>query len=112
MESPSPLKEHLRKLKLATLQIENPRVRRFKQVKPKAVALAGKEDWNDRFTVTESMRNQEVHAFYRHYFGKPSKSLTHTYRIKYATHANELPGILPADEPAQMENQSLLASLP
>lgn len=49
--------------------------------------------WDDRFSVTESRGNVQVHPFYRQYFGKQPKENPTTFRVRYASSTNELPGI-------------------
>jgi len=95
----------MRKLKLAALRIEGPT--KFKNMKRhKASTYTHDACWDNRFSVTESMRNASVHCFYREYFGKPSKSLSHVYNIKYANHPNAIPGIIAVDEPVVSDDKS------
>ena len=53
----------------------------------------GAPDWNDRFHVTTSHNNGQLHQFFREYFDKKPKQFSSSFRIKYANSSNELPGI-------------------
>jgi len=70
--------------------------------------------WDNRFTITNSIKNKEVHSFYHEYFGKPTKSLNHIFHIKYANHPNALPGIISVDQPVRLleDEKSKFVTLP
>lgn len=50
-------------------------------------------EWDNRFNITTSKGNHNFHDYYREYFGKPPKRFASSFRIKYASSTNELPGI-------------------
>ena len=50
-------------------------------------------EWNDRFFVTTSVNNRNLHQYFREYFGKQPKEHAYNFRVKYANSTNELPGI-------------------
>ena len=53
-----------------------------------------KGGWNDRFFVTTSSGNNQLHGFFREYFDKKPKSISSSFRVKYCNSTNELPGIV------------------
>ena len=66
-------------------------VRRRAQQSQQQQMSAG--EWNDRFHVTTSCNNNQLHGFFREYFDKKPKQFASSFRVKYANSSNELPGI-------------------